>query len=76
MQSDAVQNFNDGISAYQNIFHSAGVHLNPLANTTPQEIEERMGQIERAKENTTHPERVQKLNRLRNYLLEINYQNS
>ncbi|WP_153552911.1 hypothetical protein [Halomicrobium sp. LC1Hm] len=74
-RSDAIQNFNDGISAYQNVLHSAGVHLNPLTNTTQQEIDERMNQIERAKENTTHPERMQKLNRLRNYLLEISYQN-
>ncbi|KAA9401904.1 hypothetical protein Har1130_03765 [Haloarcula sp. CBA1130] len=73
-RSDAIQNFNDGISAYQNVLHSAGVHLNPLTNPTREAIDERMNQIERAKENTTHPERMQKLNRLRNYLLEINYE--
>lgn len=74
MLSDAMRNFNDGISCYQNILHSAGVHLNPLTNPTRTEIEERMDQLERAKENTHNPERVQKLNRLKNYLLEANYE--
>ena len=73
--SDAVQNFNDGVRCYENILHSAGVHLNSLNNPTQNEIDERMEQIERAKKNTHHPERMQKLNRLRNYLLEANYNN-
>ncbi|GAA0274084.1 hypothetical protein [Halobacterium noricense] len=74
MQSDAIKNFNDGIACYENILHSAGIHINPLNNPTTNEIEKRMDQIEQAKKNVHHPERVQKLNRLRNYLLEINYE--
>lgn len=74
MPSEALKNFNDGVRCYENILHSAGVHVNPLNTTTRQEIEERIEQLERAKNNTVHPEKVQKLNRLRNYLLEINYE--
>jgi len=72
--TDAIKNFNDGVSYYQDILHSAGIHVSPITNPTQNEIDERMSQIEEAKENTHHPERMQKLNRLRNYLLEINYE--
>lgn len=74
-QSNAIQNFNDGVAFYENILHGAGIHINPLNNPTRNEIERRMDQIEQAKENVHHPEKMQKLNRLRNYLLEISYQN-
>lgn len=74
MSCDALRNFNDGVRCYETILHSAGVHINRLNNPTRQEIDRRMDQLEQAKENTTHPEEIQKLNRLRNYLLEINYE--
>lgn len=73
--SDAIQNFNDGIAYYENILHAAGVHINRLNNPTRPEIDKRMEQIDQAKQNVKHPDKMQKLNRLRNYLLEIHYNN-
>lgn len=74
MQSEALKNFNDGVDYYQNIAHSAGIHLKPLTNPTRREIEDRMEKLEQAKSKTHDPQRVQKLNRLKNYLLEANYE--
>ena len=72
--SNALRNFNDGVRYYKNILHSAGIHINPIHNPTRREIEERMNQLEQAKNKVHNPNRVQKLNRLKNYLLKLNYE--
>jgi len=67
---DCFLNYNDGVDCYQNIAHSAGVHLEPLRTQSRSEIQEQLDRIEEAKSNINDPERVQKMNRLKNYLLE------
>jgi hypothetical protein len=75
MRCDAIRNFNDGIAAYESIFHSAGYHPRPLnGNPSAREIEERVQRIEETKQKVHNPQRVQKLNRLKNYLMEANYE--
>lgn len=74
MTCEAVRNFNDGISYYQDILHAVGIHLNPITNPTKQEIEKRIERLDEAKERTHNTKKVQKLNRLRNYLLEVKYE--
>lgn len=76
MPSEAVRNFNDGVSQYQEILHSKGIHLNPINNPTRREIEQRIKRIDEAKDQTHNTQKIQKLNRLRNYLLEINYEHN
>jgi len=71
---DSILNYNDGVDYYQNIAHSAGVHLEPLRNPTKREIEEQIERIEEAKNKTHNTQKIQKLNRLKNYLLEANYE--
>ncbi|WP_285255727.1 hypothetical protein [Halobacterium salinarum] len=70
---DPIRNFNDGVQCYQDIIHSVGFHLNPITNPTRQEIKQRIERIDKAKEQTHNTAKIQKLNRLRNYLLEANY---
>ncbi|MDL0145479.1 hypothetical protein [Halobacterium salinarum] len=74
MPSEKIRNFNDGISAYENIFHSAGNHPQPIHNPSRREIEDRIEQIDKTKREIHDPQRIQRLNRLRNYLLEANYE--
>jgi CRISPR/Cas system-associated protein Cas10 (large subunit of type III CRISPR-Cas system) len=71
---EAVLNYNDGVDYYQDVAHSAGVHLEPLRTPSQQEIEEQMERIEEAKNKIHNNKKIQKLNRLKNYLLEANYE--
>jgi len=69
-ECDAVLNYNDGVDYYQDIAHCAGVHLEPIRSQSIREIEEQLDRVEEVKQNINNTDDIQRMNRLKNYLLE------
>lgn len=67
---ESIKNFNDGARCYQQVAHTAGIHLKKINKIDQREIEDRIQKIEEAKTQLHQPKQLRKMNRLKNYLME------
>lgn len=73
---EAVEIANNAISKYQELFHSAGIHIQQFdtQNPTIRDIEQKIEQVEEVQDQTHRPSDERKLNRVIKDLSYVKYQ--